>query len=114
MLNFLINPVQMKKRKSILHVIGGGWYVDKLGQKLPLLKKRNLSKKCQKEEDKIKRRLTEANQEWNDWKFQIHWNKLEFVNPRSCDERKINFVCLKIKIVLKITINLHIWLVTQN
>ena len=24
-----------------------------------------------------------ANQSWNDWKFQIHWNKLEWVNPRS-------------------------------
>ena len=22
-----------------------------------------------------------ANQSWNDWKFQIHWNKLEWVNP---------------------------------
>ena len=23
-----------------------------------------------------------ANQSWNDWEFQIHWNKLEWVNPR--------------------------------
>ena len=35
-----------------------------------------------------------ANQNWNDWKFQINWNKLEWVNPRNCNERKINFVCL--------------------
>ena len=23
------------------------------------------------------------NQSWNDWKFTIHWNKLEWVNTRS-------------------------------
>ena len=68
--------------------------MKKLGQKLPPLKKRRLSKKSQKEEDEIKRKLHKANQDWNDWKFQIHWNKLEWVNSRSRDERKINFVCL--------------------
>ena len=61
--------------------------MDKLGQNIPPLKKRKLSKKPQRKEDKIKRRLTEANQEWNDWKFQIHWNKLSWVNPMSRDER---------------------------
>ena len=28
------------------------------------------------------------NQKWNDWKFQIQWNKLEWVNPRSRIEQK--------------------------
>ena len=37
-LNFLINPVQ-KIRKSLLHTIGVGWYVDRLGQKIPPLNK---------------------------------------------------------------------------
>ena len=58
--------------------------MEKLGQNLPRIKKRELSKE-QEEEDKIKRRLAEENQEWCDCKFQIHWNKLEWVNPRSCD-----------------------------
>ena len=62
--------------------------MEKLCQKLPPLKKRKSSKKSQKEEDKIKRRLTGANQEWNYWKFLIQWNKIEWVNPRSHDERK--------------------------
>ena len=75
------------KLQSLLHAIGGGWYVYKLGQKISQLKKSELSKKSQKEENKIKRRLTEDNQEWNDWKFQIHWNKLEWVNPRGRDEK---------------------------
>ena len=43
-------------------LLGGGWNVEKLGQKLPPLNKRKLSKKYQKGEDKIKRILTEANQ----------------------------------------------------
>ena len=38
----------------------------KLGQKLPPLNNRELSKKYQKEGDEIKIRLTEANQMWND------------------------------------------------
>ena len=35
-----------------------------------------------------------ANQNWNDWKFQIHRNKIEWVNPRNFIERKIHIVCL--------------------
>ena len=46
------------------------------------------------EENKIKRRLNEANKEQYDWKFQIHLNKLEWVNPRIHNEQKIHFVCL--------------------
>ena len=37
-----------------------------LGQKLPPLRKRRLSKKPQKEEEKIKEKLIEANQYWID------------------------------------------------
>ena len=59
--------------------------MKKLSQKLPPLTKSKLSEKTQKEENKIKRRLTEANQYWNYWKFQIYWNKLEWVNSRSRD-----------------------------
>ena len=65
-----------------------------LGHKLLPLKKSKLRKKSQKEEDEIKIKLHKANQDWNNWKFQIHWNKLEWVNSRSRDERKIHFVCL--------------------
>ena len=68
--------------------------MEKLGQKLSPLQKKKLRKK-QEYKDKIKRRLTEANQEWCDWKFQIHWNKLEWVNPRSQDERKTILCVLK-------------------
>ena len=62
--------------------------MEKLGQKISPLKKRKLITKYQNDEDKIERRITEANKEWCDWKFQIHWNKLEWVNPTSRDERK--------------------------
>ena len=41
-----------------------------------------------------------SNQIWNDQRFQIHWNKLKWVNPRSRIEVKNNFfysnkLCLK-------------------
>ena len=57
-------------------------------------KEKKTNKKGQQEEDKINRRLTEADQEWCDWKFKIHWNKLEWLNPRSRNEQKKHFVCL--------------------
>ena len=87
-------PSPKEKLKSLLHAIVGGWYVEKLGQKLPPLKKIKLSKKGQKEEDKINIILTEVNQEWCDWRFQIHWNKLEWVNPRIRDEIKKSILCV--------------------
>ena len=57
--------------------------MEKLGQKLPPLKKRKLSKKVLKEEEGINRRLAEANQMCNDWKCQIYLNKHEWFNTRS-------------------------------
>ena len=53
------------------------------------------------------------NQKFNDWKFQIYWNKLEWGNPRNCIEQKIYFVCLLKKYALKIIIKMHISLVNQ-
>ena len=29
------------------------------------------------------KKLYEANKWWNDWKFQLHWHKLEWVDPKS-------------------------------
>ena len=52
------------------------------------LRKQKLSKKAQEKYDKIKRNLKTENQNWNDWKFQIHWNILDWVNPRSKFVRK--------------------------
>ena len=62
--------------------------MNKLGQKLPPLNKRRLRKIPPREEDEINIKLTEAYQYCNDWKFQIHRNKLEWINPRSHDEQK--------------------------
>ena len=88
--------------------------MKKLVQKVPPLKKRKLSKKAQKDEDEINRKLHEANQSWDDWKFQIHWNKIDWVIPRSCDEQKNPFCVSSKKNVLKITLKLHIGSVTHN
>ena len=78
------------------------------------LKKRKLGKKSQKMEDEIKINLQLANQNWNDCTFQIHWNKLEWVNPRSRIKLKNPFCVSSKKICLKIIIKLHIGLVTRN
>ena len=44
--------------------------------------------KRKKEKNEIKKKITKANQEWCDWKFQMHWNKHKLVNPSSYDEKK--------------------------
>ena len=77
-----------EKRQYLLHAIGCGCYVTKLSQKLPPLRKIRLRKKPQEKKDEIKIKLHKANQACNDWKCQIHWNKLECVNPRIHDEKK--------------------------
>ena len=41
------------------------------------------------------------NQSWNDWKFHIHWNKIDWVNPRSCIEVKNPFCVSSKKLCLK-------------
>ena len=56
-------------------------------------KEKEIKQKIPKKEDEIKIRLTEANQYWNYWKFQIHWNRLKWVDPRIHDERK-NLFCV--------------------
>ena len=41
------------------------------------------------------------NKSWNDWRFQIHCNKLKWVNPRSCIERNNPFCVSSKKLCLK-------------
>ena len=53
-----------------------------MSNKLPPLYKHNVSKNSQEKYDK-KKYLHTANRNWNDWKFQIHLNMLEWVNSRS-------------------------------
>ena len=38
-------PIPKEKQKSLLHAIGGGWYMEKSVHKLTPLKKRKLSNK---------------------------------------------------------------------
>ena len=40
------------------------------------------------------------NKSWNDWIFQIHWNKLQWVNPRIHFEVKNKF-CVSKTLFLK-------------
>ena len=49
-------------------------------------KEKGINQNKKEEDNEIKIRITKANQAYCDWEFQIHWNKLELVNPRSHDE----------------------------
>ena len=49
----------------------------------------------------MKRNLQMANQSCNYWKFRIHWNELEWVNPRSHIEVKNPFFVSYGKLCLK-------------
>ena len=63
--------------------IGGEWYMGKSARGLPPLRRTRLSKKSQERQDEIQKKLYEANKLWNDCKFQLHWNKLEWVDRKS-------------------------------
>ena len=65
-------PIPKEKHQSLLHAIGGGWYMNKLSEKILPLEKNKIIKKSQKKEDEIKINLQMANQNWNYWKFEIH------------------------------------------
>ena len=44
---------------------------------LPPLRENKLSKKSQEKDDEIKNKQYTDDSNWNDWKLQLHWNKLE-------------------------------------
>ena len=50
--------------------------MNRLSDNIPPLKKKKIIKKAQEKVGEIKIKLQTANQNWNDWKLQIHWNKL--------------------------------------
>ena len=59
--------------------------------------------KSHEKEDERKRNLQMSNKSWNDWKFQIHWNKVEWVNRISFIEGN-NLFCVYSKIFSKLII----------
>ena len=68
--------------------------MNKLSDNIPPLKKKKIIKKAQEKVGEIKIKLQTANQNWNDWKLQIHWNKLEWLNPIYLNERKKSIFCV--------------------
>ena len=60
---------------------------EKCEKGLPPLKRTKLSKKAKERDDLIKNRNFQSNWWWNDWKFQLHWNMLEWVDPKSTPKR---------------------------
>ena len=66
--------------------IGGGWYMEKSAKGLPPLRRTKISKNAQENQDE-KKQLYEANKWWNDWKSQLNWNKLEWVDPKYTTKR---------------------------
>ena len=67
--------------------IGGGWYLEKYAKGLPPLKRTKPSKKAQERHDLIKNKLCQSNMWWNDWKFQLHWNMLEWFDLKTTPKR---------------------------
>ena len=53
---------------------------------LPPLRRNKLSKKSKENQDEIKK-VYKANKWWNEWRFQLNWNNLEYVNTKSINKR---------------------------
>ena len=52
--------------------IGDVWCTGKITKGLTPLKRQKLSKKAHEKQDEIQKKIYEANEWWNDWKFQLH------------------------------------------
>ena len=50
-----------------------------------------LSKKENNKEDKIKEIINQRNNICNNWKFQLQWNKLEWVEPNTHNRKNNPF-----------------------
>ena len=59
----------------------------KIARVLPPLKRTILSKKAQERQDVIQKKLFEANRWWNDWRFQLYLNNIEWVYPKYNPKR---------------------------
>ena len=73
----------MKKYQTTIKVVGGKWYIDKINSKLPPIKISLLIKKEQIKEYKIKENHSKAKYHWDDYKFQLNCNNLEWVDPNT-------------------------------
>ena len=83
-------------------------FMDNHKSKLSPMKRQILSKEPSNKEDDIKN-LKKTHQHWNDWKFQIHWNKLEWVVPKSCHVKKNHFCISSHKFYLKDKTSKNYW-----
>ena len=77
----------MRKKSKIDYRYWGWMVFGKMCKILPPLKRTKLIKKAQERDDLIKNELFQSNMWWNDWKFQLHWNMLEWVDPKSTPKR---------------------------
>ena len=81
----VLTPKQ--KVHKLMTDIGGRWYMRKSAKGLPPLNRPKPSKKAKDNQDEIQKNPYEANKLWNYWRFQLHWNNLEWVNPKSLNKR---------------------------
>ena len=61
--------------------------MKKSARGLPLLKITKLGKKSQERQYYIQKKVYKSNRWWNDWIFQLHWDKLEWVDPKYTPKR---------------------------
>ena len=76
-----------QKVQKIMTDICGGWYMKKSAKGLPPLRRTKLIKKVQERQYEGQRKIYVANKWWNDWIFQFHWHKLEWLNPKYLIKR---------------------------
>ena len=79
------------KVQKLMTDIGGGWYMGKTAKGLPPLRIPTLSKKAHDKQDEVQKELYEANKWWNDWRLQLNWHKLEWVDTKYLIKKYIPY-----------------------
>ena len=72
------------------------------------MKSPRLRKEAQNKEDDIKKYI-KYYQYWNDWIFQSHCNKMEWLVPKNCDVKKNPFCKSYYKFYIKDKTNTNYW-----
>ena len=91
----------MTKYQTTIKTVGGKRCIYKINAKLHSIKRSPLRKKGEINEGKIRENIRKVDDHWNNWKFQLHWNKLEWVYPKTRDRWKNPFYSSTRKFCIK-------------
>ena len=113
------NPDEYKKKyHTETKAVWSAWFIEKMNKKPPPIKGRGLRNKYKegRKEEETNKSIWVVNNSWNNRKFQLHCNKLEWVDPRTWNCKNNYFWNYTYKLYTKGKIKHHtlLFIIRQN